>query len=79
MGRLVDEMTIHAETTGYGLSFPLVDIERVEVLKGPQGTLDGEGSISGTVKYLTRSPTPGEIVYARRSRPDAPSPNRTFR
>ena len=61
VGRLVDEMTINAETTGYGLSFPLVDIERVEVLKGPQGTLYGEGSISGTVKYLTRNPTPGEI------------------
>ena len=61
VGRLVDEMTINAETTGYGLSFPLVDIERVEVLKGPQGTLYGEGSISGTVKYLTRGPTPGEI------------------
>ena len=61
VGRLVDEMTINAETTGYGLSFPLVDIERVEVLKGPQGTLYGEGSISGTVKYLTRNPTPGEV------------------
>lgn len=61
VGRLVDEMTINAETSGYGLSFPLVDIERVEVLKGPQGTLYGEGSISGTVKYLTRNPTAGEI------------------
>lgn len=34
----------------------LFDIERIEVLKGPQGTLFGEGSLGGTVRILTRMP-----------------------
>jgi len=32
------------------------DIDRVEILKGPQGTLFGEGSMGGTVRILTRKP-----------------------
>jgi len=32
------------------------DIDRIEILKGPQGTLFGEGSMGGTVRILTRRP-----------------------
>lgn len=33
-----------------------IDLQRVEILKGPQGTLYGQGAIAGTVKYVTNSP-----------------------
>jgi len=60
VGLYFDEAVI----TGLGLdggsdnqpNIQLHDMERVEVLKGPQGTLFGAGSMSGTVRFITNKP-----------------------
>lgn len=43
----------------FGRSSPelkLIDVERVEILRGPQGTLYGASSVGGTVRIMTRQP-----------------------
>jgi len=53
-GFYIDETPISAAATIPDVA--LADLERVEVLRGPQGTLYGEGSLGGTIRVVTRAP-----------------------
>lgn len=52
-----DEVYLPSNAMG---EFGVFDLERVEILKGPQATLYGRNTSGGSISYITRKPTLGE-------------------
>ena len=66
VGIYVDEVpygssTSFAQGATLALDAALFDVSRIEVLRGPQGTLYGASSMGGLIKYVTKEPDTGEF------------------
>ena len=70
-GIYIDDTPIQAAalgTGGYGQIYPAVfDLDRVEVLRGPQGTLFGAGSEGGTVRFIQAQPSLSDFTIKARA------------
>lgn len=60
VGIYIDDVYYGALT---GAQFDLMDLSRVEILRGPQGTLAGKNSIGGAVKLYSKVPVGEESGY----------------
>ncbi len=53
VGLYIDDVYLNRSS---GSLLEIYDVERIEVLKGPQGNLYGRNTIGGAIKYVTREP-----------------------
>ena len=55
VGLYIDDVSVSGNPS-FTLNVRPFDLERVEVLRGPQGTLYGDASAGGTIRFITRKP-----------------------
>lgn len=55
---VVPPVATYVDDTPLFFNLRLEDLSRVEVLRGPQGTLYGSGSLGGTIKFVQNAPDP---------------------
>jgi outer membrane receptor protein involved in Fe transport len=55
VGLYLDDIPI--AQNGYNVDPDLFDLERVEIVKGPQGSLFGDSAMAGAIRYVTRTPS----------------------
>src|ERR1700690_2343370 len=53
---IVPAVATYVDDTPLFFSLRLQDLDRVEVLRGPQGTLYGSGSLGGTIRFVQNAP-----------------------
>ena len=61
IGVYIDEIPNSLPGTGPVIDPQVLDIERIEVLKGPQGTLFGQGAVGGVIRYISKTPSLNEF------------------
>ena len=78
-GGVASTVGVYMDETPFGSSSGLVngavlagdfdtfDLDRIEVLRGPQGTIYGASSLSGVVKFVTRAPSTKAVIVRGRA------------
>jgi outer membrane receptor protein involved in Fe transport len=81
VGFYLDETSLQKRNVGGGVATsngtplpPIFDLDRVEVLRGPQGTLFGGGSEGGTIRYI--QPAPSLTRYSEYARAQYSTPKK---
>lgn len=76
VGDVIGDATVASYIDDFAFSIPgqpyappsdLYDIQRVEIIKGPQGTLYGSSSLGGVIKVVTNDPDPTDFAVSAKA------------